>query len=51
MVPPIQSPDDSIRWFAMRVTYRREIKVQDMLKEQGIETFMPMRYVLKVSEK
>lgn len=48
MVPPIQRPDDSIRWFAMRVTYRREIKVQDMLKEQGIECFVPMRYVMKV---
>lgn len=35
----------------MRVTYRREIKVRDMLNEQGIEAFIPMRYVLKVNGK
>ena len=51
IIPPIRKPDDSVRWFAMRVTYRRELKVQEKLKERGIETFVPMRYTVKVSGK
>lgn len=47
-IPPIQRPDDTVRWYAMRVTYRRELAVRDQLEEQGIETFIPMRHALKV---
>ena len=36
-----------VQWFAMRVTYRRELKVQEMLHEAQIETFIPMRIVKK----
>lgn len=36
--------EDPIRWFAMRATYRHELKIRDMLKEHGIETFIPMKY-------
>lgn len=50
-IPPIKKPDESEHWFAMRVTYRREIPVRDFLEEQGIKTFIPMRYTLKVKGK
>ena len=36
-----------LQWFAMRVTYRRELKVQDMLHEAQVETFIPMKIVKK----
>ena len=35
--------DDEILWYAMRVPYRNEIKVQNKLKEKGIETFIPKK--------
>ena len=47
-IPPIQHPDDTIRWYAMRVTYRRELAVRDYLNEKGVETFIPMRHALKI---
>ena len=31
-------------WFAMRATYRREMKVKCVLEEEGLVTFIPMRY-------
>lgn len=37
--------DDSIRWFALRVTYRRELKVQERLNELEIKSFVPMMTV------
>lgn len=30
-------------WFALRITYCRELKVQKALEEKGIRTFVPMR--------
>ncbi len=33
-------------WYAMRVTYRREIKARDYLAERGIETYIPMHSVI-----
>lgn len=30
-------------WFAMRVTYGRELKFQEQLKAAGFETFVPMK--------
>lgn len=30
-------------WYAIRVTYGRELKFQAMLKEAGFETFVPMK--------
>ena len=49
-IPPIQRPDDSVRWYAMRVTYRRELAVRDLLEAEGMETFIPMRYTLKIKK-
>lgn len=48
IIPPIQKPDDSVKWYAMRVTYRRELAVRDTLEEKGMEVFVPMHYVVKV---
>lgn len=33
------------QWFALRVTYCRELKVQKVLEEKGIRTFVPMRII------
>ena len=30
-------------WYALRVTYGRELKFQTMLKNAGFETFVPMK--------
>ncbi len=35
-------------WFAMRVTYSREVKMKETLEEKGIECFIPMHYQSKV---
>lgn len=44
-----QSPEGI--WFAMRVTYRRELNVKQLLDEQGIESFIPMRYEIYVKNR
>ena len=31
-------------WFAMRATYRRELKAKKLMEEAGEECFVPMRY-------
>lgn len=35
---------DTIHWFPMRVTYKREMLVKDFLDRIGIECFIPMHY-------
>ena len=35
---------EEIEWFAMRVTYRRELEVKRLLDEKGVENFIPMKY-------
>ena len=40
----MNNDEDSI-WFAMRVTYRRELLAQKLLDEQGIENYIPKKYV------
>lgn len=39
-----------MQWFALRVTYGRELKLQSLLREQGIETFIPMKNIIKTSD-
>lgn len=34
-------------WYAMRVTYSRELKLRDYLEENSIKCFLPMRYEIK----
>ena len=33
---------DDMKWFALRVTYSRELKLQALLQEAGFHTFVPM---------
>ena len=39
--------DDETVWFAMRVTYRREMKAKRLLDEAGIENFVPLRFAVR----
>lgn len=40
----MQNKEETPVWFAMRATYRRELKVKAQLEEIGMTTFIPMRY-------
>lgn len=40
----MQNKEEYPVWFAMRATYRRELKVKAQLEEMGMTTFVPMRY-------
>ena len=35
---------DDKKWYAVRVTYGRELKFQALVQESGIQTFIPMCY-------
>ena len=39
---PLQ-PEAPPQWYALRVTYSRELKARTMLEEKGIRTFVPMK--------
>lgn len=39
--PPVVSSHD-LQWFVMRVTYSRELKVQQLMQVAGVESFIPM---------
>lgn len=45
---PAPQNDEKKHWYAMRVTYSREVKMKEILEERGIECFIPMRYHTKV---
>lgn len=45
MVPQIP---EKIQWFAMRVTYRRELKAKKNLDAEGIENYIPMRWSSRI---
>ena len=36
--------EDITEWYALRATYSRELKVQTLLNERGIRTFVPMMW-------
>ena len=38
---------EKTQWFAMRVTYRRELDVKNLLDQQGVSSFIPMHYVIR----
>lgn len=40
-----QEPEAKV-WYAIRVTFNREMKVKDDLDLRGIESFIPMHYVM-----
>ena len=39
-----QTSGEEKLWYALRVTYNRELKVKDDLDERGIACFVPMQY-------
>ena len=39
---------EELIWFAMRATYRREMIAKRALETYGVESFVPMRYELKI---
>ena len=39
------------RWFPMRVTYHRELKIKTLLDSLGVENFLPMHYELVETRK
>lgn len=41
----IKEPEKKV-WYAIRVTFNREMKVKDDLDLRGIESFIPMKYVM-----
>ena len=41
----IQEPEAKV-WYAIRVTFNREMKVKEDLDLRGIESFIPMKYVI-----
>jgi transcription antitermination factor NusG len=43
----LSNNQDQNQWFAMRVTYQREMAVKDMLAKAAISCFIPMRYELR----
>ena len=36
--------DTQLNWYALRVTYSRELVLKAYLDSEGIESFIPMRY-------
>ena len=42
---------EKTQWFAMRVTYRRELDVKNLLDQQGVSSFIPMHYVIRMAKK
>ena len=49
-VPPkkAEHEQEAKVWYAIRVTYNREMKVKDDLDLRGIESFVPMKYVMTI---
>ncbi len=49
-VPPkkAEQEQEAKVWYAIRVTYNREMKVKDDLDLRGIESFVPMKYVMTI---
>lgn len=45
---PMPQNEVKKHWYAMRVTYSREVQMKDQLEQRGIECFIPMRYHTKV---
>lgn len=44
---PLGRPENTsagVHWYALRATYSRELKVQALLNERGIPTFVPMMW-------
>ena len=42
-----QNNDEATQWYAMRVTYNREMSVKQMLDSTSITNYLPLRHVVK----
>lgn len=45
---PMPQNKEKKHWYAMRVTYSREVQMKEILEQHAIECFIPMRYYTKV---
>ena len=43
---PEMESNDIIRWYPMRITYHRELKIKEQLDALGIDNFVPMHHDL-----
>lgn len=43
----MEAPQDTVRWWAMSAVYNRPLKARSELDALGIETFVPMRHVIR----
>ncbi|MFI3266923.1 MAG: UpxY family transcription antiterminator [Rikenellaceae bacterium] len=41
-------PDHGVVWYAMKTTYKRELKAKEYLDTRGIESFIPMQKVVTI---
>lgn len=44
---PPASGSASLQWYAIRVTYNRELKVKEELDSLAVESFIPMQYTIR----
>lgn len=42
--PLVNTSKEDIAWYALRITYSRELMLKDFLDQRHIENFIPMRY-------
>ena len=42
---------ENVVWFAMRATYGRNMEIKQKLDEAGVESFIPMRYVVALDRR
>lgn len=41
-------PEADLSWFVLNAVFGRELRVKELLEIQGIEAFVPMRYLIKM---
>ncbi len=41
-------PETDLSWFVLNAVFGRELRVKELLEIQGIEAFVPMRYLIKM---
>ncbi len=41
-------PGTNLSWFVLNAVFGRELRVKELLEIQGIEAFVPMRYIIKM---
>ena len=46
--PEVETAEEQSRWYVLRVSYSRELKIKALLEEKGIRTFVPMIWRKKI---